>query len=968
MIFPENTVWFVRAIPAGSMPVEGSAVAIRLQRVVSQPDGSKQGDPNTARTYLLTCAHVLRGKASWHQEGKVEGTGYGAIAPETSIKVWPPGVGLTDDQAKAVRVCRDLRRINEREILVEQRNSHVEDWVVLELVDDNAAQEDGLFSDDWFGPTYKESSLLGVGDCYWPIGYPGGNDSLRNGITHPTNSRLISLRGESEGLLLLTGDEARPGMSGGGVFSRRTFLGVVPLPWSRPRLAGIHRARDDDTMQLQALSARKIRSFIESDDVPFELCGKKPPLRNGLKMIGCIAALILMVSLLLWLLMAPTIVNVVAYEGNVQQGELLEKPYPGAKVKIQLDVGSSETGTEVVTTNQVGRGAIRIYPGMHTGPLRGYLELLPETGGATSVVYIRGEKGIPMPVDGPITLVHRGELSFIVLRTSWSEYVHAWARRNSANLRSTEAFVTARTPAEKGAVALEQVRQLALPDDVNPIVLQSAGSTVLDQFSEFAPTANESVASMWKAARGDLDPKGESDPEKSKAMEVELKQLEGLLVPALLQRRPSIPVGSNDASSQWQHAIIEGDRIAESVCYVRTRGAFTSSGFVVGEDLVMTVLFDENESFESVGFGANPEADTDPSRLGISEIIRFADQQVALLRVPKLNRPVLKFASENPFLPDRQNSVSLVGYIRPDSRMPEAFRIAISPTPETAKRIMPGICLQETAPPKPLLLHNATTSGGAAGSPMIDTSTGLVVGVHIRGAWDENGKTNQALPIWWLLGKAEISKYLQAAAVTPYGIDELRLSSDLKPLLVPLVAGLDFSIRDHETRHKEEKTIKVGPLEQKIAVYWWSVLSGTVRAQNAGENLKLSTSVSERSPTEIAVSLRLTVPLQGSVDARAETDSPRARIASVNTDYTTVANATVDARVVLSPDRGSVLAVEMPVWRTKLSETRFSQPLADRLAPVIESHVNDLIAKEMEKLLSKAKDDIGRQLKASGHE
>jgi hypothetical protein len=30
--------------------------------------------------------------------------------------------------------------------------------------------------------------------------------------------------------------------------------------------------------------------------------------------------------------------------------------------------------------------------------------------------------------------------------------------------------------------------------------------------------------------------------------------------------------------------------------------------------------------------------------------------------------------------------------------------------------------------------------------------------------------------------------------------------------------------------------------------------------------------------------------------------------------------------------------------------------------------VNDLIAKEMEKLLSKAKDDIGRQLKASGHE
>ena len=35
----------------------------------SLPDGSKQCDPNTASTYLLTFGHVRRGKASWH--GKV---------------------------------------------------------------------------------------------------------------------------------------------------------------------------------------------------------------------------------------------------------------------------------------------------------------------------------------------------------------------------------------------------------------------------------------------------------------------------------------------------------------------------------------------------------------------------------------------------------------------------------------------------------------------------------------------------------------------------------------------------------------------------------------------------------------------------------------------------------------------------------------------------------------------------------
>lgn len=301
MIFPESTIWYVQAKPKGCDPVEGSAVAIRLQKKISQDGNASGSDLKIGKIYLLTCAHVLRGRASYHAEGDIDGSGYGAIASD--IKVWPPGVGFNEAEAKTAIVCKELSAIDLGEIPYEKRGEHINDWVILEIKDLNATQGDGITSDVW-GKDTSPHFLQGLySERYEIIGYPGGNESFMKGITKPTRSCSASYKDEEDGLLVLKGDETRPGMSGGGIFKIKSLFGQV-LFGAEIRLVGIHRGRNDGTMQLSGLSGDLIKAHIESDNVPYTICPsrkKKGFVSSSIWGVIVIAVVaLLVVSLFLW--------------------------------------------------------------------------------------------------------------------------------------------------------------------------------------------------------------------------------------------------------------------------------------------------------------------------------------------------------------------------------------------------------------------------------------------------------------------------------------------------------------------------------------------------------------------------------------------------------------------------------------------------------------------------------------------
>lgn len=233
--YPKNTIWYVRATSAyGKELSEGSAVAVRLQR---------KGLANTAKTYLLTCAHVVRGTSA---DGK---PGFGPVLP--NIRVWPPEVGFNDEQATNARIKDDIKPLPGGDVSGNVLKDTSNDWVVLEILDDQVAAN---------SPTVSVWADTGIPEARYQIcGYPGGENSFLRGIVVPTRTpETFPFRDEFQGTLRLTGDGTRPGISGGGVFQEPTW-----------RFAGLHRARDSEILGLHAVSATAIAGILSRS--PFEL-------------------------------------------------------------------------------------------------------------------------------------------------------------------------------------------------------------------------------------------------------------------------------------------------------------------------------------------------------------------------------------------------------------------------------------------------------------------------------------------------------------------------------------------------------------------------------------------------------------------------------------------------------------------------------------------------------------------------
>jgi vWA-MoxR associated protein C-terminal domain len=225
---PKKYMWFVQSTGFGPAK-EGSAVAIRLRKI---------GQPQSAETFLLTCAHVVRGES---KEGL---SGYGDLL---KIQVWPPDVGFHPDEACVATVAFDMAQN-----LPQDSSNVADDWIVLKIAKAQAASA-AMGVRNWGGLSNFQHVRI--------HGYIG-RESLPNSKVIPTMTEQFPFRSESQGELCLHGDGTRPGISGGGLFTDGTGDFV-----------GIHRARVDDILQLRAISADHIKRRL------FEL-GYEPAIQN----------------------------------------------------------------------------------------------------------------------------------------------------------------------------------------------------------------------------------------------------------------------------------------------------------------------------------------------------------------------------------------------------------------------------------------------------------------------------------------------------------------------------------------------------------------------------------------------------------------------------------------------------------------------------------------------------------------
>lgn len=230
MSYPENTIWYVEASDAsGSVTTCGSAVAIRLCKV---------GEPRSAETYLMTCAHVLRGRA---QDGSA---GFGGLL--SVVYAWPPSRAYHHDYGKKVRIDANIKPLlPPDDVPLAKRTDVADDWVVLKFENDSDCSHTDAVR-KWVD---QDSD----GQEYQIIGFPGGKAAFSHDkIVLPTQiPDSFQARNNSNGVLTSQGDQTRAGTSGGGVFDS-----------SNDVFAGIHQSRIDSTIQVRAVSAQKIRDRL----------------------------------------------------------------------------------------------------------------------------------------------------------------------------------------------------------------------------------------------------------------------------------------------------------------------------------------------------------------------------------------------------------------------------------------------------------------------------------------------------------------------------------------------------------------------------------------------------------------------------------------------------------------------------------------------------------------------------------
>ncbi|MGQ0801468.1 MAG: S1 family peptidase [Pseudomarimonas sp.] len=255
----------------------GSAVLVELEH---------RDEPRGVRRYLLTCAHVVR------QKGMEPDQWWGPVYGE--ILCWQRGQGYT--RTYRGRRCGHHPDIfgatvsalspcgGNPEVLPPELRHGPHDWVLLDIADPKFQIE---------GRPLRWAEIA-EGSRVYIVGYPGGaglttrpmNRRWTNGsiVDNVVTGPFSQMRAPEAGMLSLEGvDEARPGMSGGGIFD------------ADGALSGLHRSSDESAMQRNAVSIAHIRDALDtrrnvSPTTPISKGRVSPWLQRGLTVLALIAA------------------------------------------------------------------------------------------------------------------------------------------------------------------------------------------------------------------------------------------------------------------------------------------------------------------------------------------------------------------------------------------------------------------------------------------------------------------------------------------------------------------------------------------------------------------------------------------------------------------------------------------------------------------------------------------------------
>jgi Trypsin-like peptidase domain len=237
----KSVVWFVQSSSRTVPAIQSSAVAVRLRR-----------ERETARTYLLTCAHLARGSDPRASTDPIGVTFLG----------WRAGTTFTPRNARTLRVVAAGQGQPVEPIPDDERAASV-DWALLEIAEEAEALAAPAVT-VWAGPN-PSGRILACGYL--------GKELVNQGVVTPTISdRRLKHYASDLGLLILAGNKLGPGMSGAGLFDADGgFLGIHLL-W-RGKQTGI-----EYDAELVATSAHYIRQrlkergfHVATDEVNVEL-------------------------------------------------------------------------------------------------------------------------------------------------------------------------------------------------------------------------------------------------------------------------------------------------------------------------------------------------------------------------------------------------------------------------------------------------------------------------------------------------------------------------------------------------------------------------------------------------------------------------------------------------------------------------------------------------------------------------
>jgi serralysin len=230
---------------------KGSAVLIRLERLQRDATGVRwiPHEPPHIERFLLTCAHVVH-------DALAESGVFDEIiawAPGQDYRRWPQQAGPrplggSQPDLGGLRVyATEWGHVPcEGGVLDQARASR--DWVLLRFDNARPAYVDSLPVVD--GAATLDQGVYDVTIC----GYPGGSAGWPNNhLVQPmrVGGFRVERRDDEQGHIVLAGaDEARPGMSGGGVFL------------ADGTLLGLHRASLDAAMERHSVAAEGIFAWL----------------------------------------------------------------------------------------------------------------------------------------------------------------------------------------------------------------------------------------------------------------------------------------------------------------------------------------------------------------------------------------------------------------------------------------------------------------------------------------------------------------------------------------------------------------------------------------------------------------------------------------------------------------------------------------------------------------------------------